>query len=222
MLATIKYINKEMQALLISSILWIIVLLSIMRMYPLPRIWLFLIPVYLGLACAGLSNVVERITRHTLSLAIIISMVLLTAISSNIIMSKIIFNSDSGGQLMVDGEKIAQYIKNNYRLKDDKVFVVNLTYRSQMMYYFKRYNLPLDHLLQYNSMEHNEFSKNLKNLIVIEGDYDPIMSSLPNFYFPQEKKEKVLKDAKVDINDFQSCVLLRKFKVASLYLYQRE
>lgn len=221
-LAMIKYINKEMQALLISSVLWIVLLLSILRMYPLPRIWLFLIPVYLGLACVGLSCVVERITRHTLSLAIIISMVLLTAISSNIIMNNIIYNSDSGGQLFVDGEKIAQYIKNNYRLKDDKVFVVNLTYRSQMIYYFKLYNLPLNNLMQYNSMENTVFVKNLKNLIVIEGGCDPIISSLPNFYFPKEKKEQVLKDAKVNINDFQSCVLLKKFKVASLYLYQRE
>lgn len=222
MLVMIKYFNREMQALLISSVLWIVVLLSIMRIYPLPRIWLFLIPVYLGLACVGLSYVVERITIHTLSIAIIISMILLTAISSNIIMNNIIYNSDSGGQLMVDGEKITQYIKNNYRLKDNKVFIVNLTYLSQMMYYFKRYNLPLDHLLRYNSMENKEFVKNLKNLIVIEGGWDPIMSSLPNFYFPMEQKEKVLKDAKVDINDFQSCVLLKKFKVASLYLYQKE
>ncbi|MDO9530718.1 MAG: glycosyltransferase family 39 protein [Deltaproteobacteria bacterium] len=222
MLAMIKYINKEMQALLISSVLWIVILLSIMRMYPLPRIWLFLIPVYLGLACVGLGYVVERITRHTLSIAIIVSIILLTAISSNIIMNNIIYNSDSGGQLMVDGEKITQYIKNNYRLKDDKVFVVNLTFLSQMMYYFKRYNLPLDHLLRYNSIENKEFVRNLKNLIVIEGGCDPIMSSLPNFYFPKEQKEKVLKDAKVNINDFQSCVLLKKFKVASLYLYQRE
>lgn len=221
-LAVIYYANKELQALLISSVLWIVILLFIMRMHPLPRIWLFLIPIYLGLACTGLSYVVQKITRHSLSLSIIISMILLTAISSNIIMNDIIYNSDSGGQLLVDGEKITQYIKDNVRLKDDKVFVVNLTYRSQMMYYFKLYKLPVDHLLQYDSMANKEFAINLKKLVAIEVDCDPILASLPNFYFPQEQKEKVLKDAKVNINDYQSAVLLKKFKASSLYLYQRE
>jgi hypothetical protein len=60
-------------------------------------------------------------------------------------------------------------------------------------------------------MENKEFKKEMKNLIVIEVDHAP-----------KEKKETVLEDAKVNINDFQSSVLLRKFKASSLYLYQRE
>ena len=222
LLVRIKYTNNDVRALLISSVLWIIILLFIMRMLPLPRIWLFLIPIYLGLACTGLSYVIENITRHRLLLSIIICTILLSVQSTNIIVNDIISNSDSGGQLLVDGEKLTKYIKDNIRLKDDKVFVVNLTFRTQMMYYFTKYNLPLDHLLRYNSMEDYEFARNLKKLIVIEGDCDPIISALPYFYFPQEKKEQVLKDAKVNINDFQSSVLLKKFKASSLYLYQRQ
>ena len=71
-------------------------------------------------------------------------MVFLTAVSSNIIRSDIIYNSDSGGQLLVDGEKITQYIKDHVRLKDDNIFVAQTTYSSQMVYYFKKYNLPLN------------------------------------------------------------------------------
>ena len=71
-------------------------------------------------------------------------------------------------------------------------------------------------------MENKEFVNNLKKLIVIDVAVDPSLSSLPHFYFPQESKEQVLKDAKVNINDFQSSVLLKKFKTASLYLYQRK
>jgi hypothetical protein len=71
-------------------------------------------------------------------------------------------------------------------------------------------------------MANKEFAINLKKLIAIEVDCDPILASLPNFYFPQEQKEKVLKDAKVNINDYQSAVLLKKFKASSLYLYQRD
>jgi hypothetical protein len=221
-LAVIIYVNKELQALLFSSVLFITILLSIMRILPFARIWLFLIPIYLGLACTGLSYVIEKTTRYTLFLAISISMILLFAISRNIITNNTIYNSDSGGQLFVDGKKISQYIKNNFKLIDDKVYVVNLTYRAQLIYYFKEYNLPLDHLLRYNSMEDNNFTKNLKKLIVIEGGYDPIMLSIPGFYPPREAKEQVMKDAKININDFQSVVLLNKFQLSSLYLYQKE
>jgi hypothetical protein len=210
-LAMIKYANKELRALLISTVLFIIILLSIKRVNPWPRIWLFLIPIYFGLACTGLSYVIEKINRHRLSLSIFFSMVFLTAISSNIILNDSIFNSDTGGQLLVDGEQITKYIKDHVRLKDDKVFVVNLTYRSPMIYYFRKYNLPLNNLLRYNSMENKEFNKEMKKLIVIEVDHAL-----------KEKKETVLEDAKVNINDFQSSVLLRKFKASSLYLYQRE
>jgi hypothetical protein len=178
---------------------------------PWPRIWLFLIPIYFGLACTGLSYVIEKINWHRLSLSIIISMVFLFGISRNIILSDSIFNSDNGGQLLVDGEQITKYLKDHVKLKDDKVFVVNLTYRSPMMYYFRMSNLPVNHLLRYNSMENEEFKNDMKNLIVIE--VDNVL---------KEKKEMVLEDAKVNINDFQSSVLLTKFKVSSLYLYKRQ
>lgn len=210
-LLTLKYANKGLRALAISTLLFIIILLFIKRVNPWPRIWLFLIPIYFGLACTGLSYVIDKINWHRLSLSIIISMVFLFGISRNIIVSDSIFNSDNGGQLLIDGEQITKYIKDNIKLKDDKVFVVNLTYRAPMMYYFRMYNLPVDHLLRYNSMENEEIKNDMKNLIVIEVNN-----------VQKEKKEMVLKDAKVNINDFQSSVLLSKFKVSSLYLYKRE
>jgi hypothetical protein len=210
-LSTIKYANEELRALVISTLLFISILLFIKRVNPWPRIWLFLIPIYFGLACTGLSYVIEKINWHRLSLSIIISMVFLFAISRSIILSNSIFNSDNGGQLLVDGEEITKYIKEHVKLKDDKVFVVNLTYRSPMLYYFRMYDLPENYLLRYNSMENEEFRNEMKNLIVIE--VDNVL---------KEKKEMVLEDAKVNIHDFQSSVLLRKFKVSSLYLYRRK
>jgi len=209
-ISTIKYANKELRALLISTVLYIIILLFIKRVNPGPRIWLFLIPIYFGLACTGLSYVIEKINWHRLALTIFISIALLTAISRNIILSDSILNSDTGGQLLVDGEQITKYIKDHIRLNDDSVYVVNLTYRMPMVYYFSRYNLPLDHLLRYNSMENDKIKKDIKNLIVIE--VDNVL---------KEKKETVLEDVKVNINEFHSPVLLSKFKVSSLYLYQR-
>ena len=154
-----------------------------------------------------MSYIIDKINWHRLSLSIVISIVFLTAISRNIILSDRIFNSDNGGQLLADGEQITEYIKDHVKLKDDKVFVVNLTYRSPMMYYFRMYNLPVNHLLRYNSMENQQFKNDMKNLIVIE---------VGNVL--KEKKEMVLEDAKVNIDDFQSSVLLRKFKVSSLHL----
>ncbi|MHB9073739.1 MAG: glycosyltransferase family 39 protein [Desulfobaccales bacterium] len=221
LLARIKYANKELQALLLSSLLWIMTLLFIMRLHPLPRVWLFLIPIYLGLACTGLSYAVEKITRHSLALSIIFSMLFLTSIGSNMVLSDIIYHTDTAGQLLVDGEKIAQYLKDHVRLKDDNIFVAQTTYSSQMRYYFKKYNLPSDQLTRWNSMDDKEFVKNLKKLIIIDVASDPTLSSLPYFYF-SEPKEKVLKDAKVNVNDFQSPVLLKKFTTVSLYLYQRK
>ena len=60
-------------------------------------------------------------------------------------------------------------------------------------------------------MDNEEIKKDMKNLIIIE--VDNVL---------KEKKETVLEDAKVNINGFHSPVLLSKFKVSSLYLYQRE
>jgi hypothetical protein len=207
----IKYANKELRTLLISSVLFIIIMLFIKRVNPWPRIWLFLIPIYFGLACTGLSYVIEKINRQRLALSIIMSIFFLTAIGSTIIMNDTIFNSDTGGKLLVDGDQITKYIKDNIRLKDDKVFVVNLTYRTPMIYYFKKYKLPLNHLLAYNSMESDEFKNGLKKIIAIEVNH-----------VLKERKEIVLQDAKVNIDDFQSPVLLKKFAGSSLYLYQRE
>lgn len=207
-LGLIKYSNKEMRALLASSLLWIFILLSIKRVNPGPRIWLFLVPIYFGLACTGLSYVVEKCNWHKLSLTIIISFVFLAAIGINIILNNSIYNSDTGGQLLVDGNDITKYIKDHFRLKNDKVFVLNLTYRSPMMYYFTKYHMPLDHLLQYNSMENKNFAKNVKKLIVIQVDQ-----------IPKEQKETILKDAKINKNYFKLCVLVKRFRESSLYLY---
>jgi hypothetical protein len=58
-LSTLKYANKELRALLISTLLFISILLFIKRVNPWPRIWLFLIPIYFGLACTGLSYIIK-------------------------------------------------------------------------------------------------------------------------------------------------------------------
>ncbi len=207
----IKYANKEMFALLISSVFWIFILLFIKRVNPGPRIWIFLVPIYFGLACTGLSYVLEICNWYRLSLTIFISFVFLTAIGINIILNNSIYNSDTGGQLLVDGNDITKYIKDHFRLKIDKVYVVNLTYRSPLMYYFTKYHMPLDHLLRYNSMENKAFTSRLKELLVIQVDH-----------VPKERKETILGDAKVNVSYFQSCVLVKKFKESSLYLYKKE
>jgi hypothetical protein len=220
-LVRIKYVNRELQLLLISSVSWIFITLIILRMIPLPRVLLFLIPIYYGFACHGLSYIIGKYAQNSIKLSIITSIILLITIGGQVFSSDIINNIDTGSQLFVDGEKIAQYINDHNLLKNKDTFLVNTTYSSQMRYYFKKYKLPLNQMTQWNSTVDKYFLDNMKKLIVIEVKCDRKLFSLPHFTCPKESKEQVLKDAQLNIKDFQPGIMLKKFQKASLYLYYK-
>jgi len=124
------------------AILATIALLTVQQVLPYPRVWLFVLPLYLSAAAHGLSyslNAVsnKRSTRKVLcgSVAVAIAVVSATAV----IARRSIWLSDEGGYLP-EANEIVEWLRANWR-QGQGVFVV-APKDVLIAYYFRRHSLP--------------------------------------------------------------------------------
>lgn len=206
----LRYFDKKIPLLLISSFIWCITVIMVKLIIIYPRMWLFLIPVFIGFSCTGLVYIIRKLNNDkvTMQLSIILSVLLLITLTTNILVNNSIYYSDTTPPLLVDGNDIVQYLKKEINLGDGKTYVGDLLHRSQLLYYFKKNNLPVKQLLKYNSVKDVKMISQYESVIVIDNG-------------PNQTKESVLKELGFDINTFNHPVLLKRYKIASIYVYNK-
>jgi uncharacterized membrane protein len=211
-LIKIRSFDVKNSLLLVSALSWCCLVILVKRIFQYPRMWLFLIPILVGLSVNGLFYLIKNILKEKLILysSIIVSLFLLLTLSSTIIINNSIYYSDTDAPLLVDGDEIAQYLKHEINFENRKTYVADLLHRYQMMYYFKRYDLPVSQLLKSDSIEDADFLNKFTDIIVIDNG-------------PNQSQEIVLEAIGLDlIDNLQPPVMLKKFKIASLYCYKKQ
>ena len=142
---------KEAKMTIIAAVLiWSVALLSVQRVLPYQRVWLFLVPLYFGFACSGMnlfmSHIEKKIRNHPrramlLNAGVPVMFALCLAISA--IQTKSIVNATETGTLR-DAEQITLFMKEY--LNPGDVVYAPCPSDSPLIYYFMRYHVPVAYL----------------------------------------------------------------------------
>ena len=92
-----------------ATLLWAVVQIAVQRVLPFPRIWLFLAPLYLTTAAAGIAAFFATLPRRLESYAPAVSIVLAAAFAASLVGFRAIERSHESGRLP-DAEAITRYL----------------------------------------------------------------------------------------------------------------
>ena len=149
---------KEATMTIIAAVLiWSIALLSVQRVLPYQRVWLFLVPLYFGFACSGMnlfmSHLEKKIKNHARTAMLLnagVPVMIALCLTSSAIHTKSIVNATETGTLR-DAEQITLFMKE-YLKPGDAVYAPCPS-DSPLIYYFMRYHVPVAYL--YPGMDAN-------------------------------------------------------------------
>ncbi len=140
-----KRLSVHRVPIALAVAIWCIPVVAAQRVVPYIRVWLFLLPVYIGLASAGMSFLLNLPKLKKSTLAVILP--LLAVSLSGWLMWNDLNPGDYSGKT-INKERIASFLKDYLRPGDRVVdFVGNEDPDPSMIYYFKLYGVPLEHLI---------------------------------------------------------------------------
>lgn len=189
-----KKIAADRVPLILSVIFWIINILMLQRVVPYNRVWLFLLPLYIGLASSGIAYIVEaihlKINRDNKNLNFIfalLTILLFLLLSINVMRTKSIYNSEETG-IFRDAEQVAIFLKA-YLKEGDRVLS---TSEAPLEYYFNLHGLPVDEYLYFS-----ELNSARRILVIINKSNHKSLSqfmnevglSAPDLYVPRIIKQ---------------------------------
>ncbi|MGB3082407.1 MAG: glycosyltransferase family 39 protein, partial [Candidatus Omnitrophota bacterium] len=131
--------------LVLAAIIWLAPALLIQRIFGGPRIWLFLLPLYLGLASSGISYLLTRSIKskplhHKSIIAAILAVTLSFGLILNVVRTYSFYYSDHKKECG-DAEQIAIFLKNN--LKPEDIVVALKPINVPLQYYCELYGVPV-------------------------------------------------------------------------------
>jgi uncharacterized membrane protein len=178
-------------------LVWCIPLLLIQRVIPFMRVWLYFLPVYFGLACAGLLALPLKLDTHKRIPAFTPFIAILLVLGGGWLVTQTqspYWSTETG--TFRDAELVTRYLRDELRLQpDEKVLYVHPSGES-LMYYFGRYNVQLDHL-ERDYIEHLQF------IVVLNIEYPQTIAS-------------VFGHSGIPASDY-SFTLLKQFPLAEVY-----
>jgi len=139
--------NNHGVPIILAVVIWLVPILILRRVPPFRRIWLFLLPLYIGISSSGVSYLL-RLTESKIdnyksivsaSLAIILSFWL----SLNVVYTRSVYYSNETGTLR-DAEAITTFLKN-YLEPEDRVLAVQPS-DAPLRYYFDVYQVSSKYL----------------------------------------------------------------------------
>ncbi|MBI5056257.1 MAG: glycosyltransferase family 39 protein [Nitrospirae bacterium] len=130
---------------IIASVLWLIPVLLIQRVIPFTRVWLFLLPLYLGLASSGiyyfLARFIEPKYRNIRSVVLsILSIILVLSLGLSEVQARKEAYYERKGTLK-DPDYTAIFLKNNI-VPGDRVLFIGDWLDFNFDYYFALHKLP--------------------------------------------------------------------------------
>ena len=133
--------------LVFAAIIWCSILLTIQRVVPYPRVWMFLLPLYFILASAGvewiITKVESKIGIKVPYVFILVISIMLISTNMEVLCTKAVKYQSIGTCL--DAEEATVFLKENMGLNDR--VIVSLPSSYPLLYYFRLYGLPEKHLL---------------------------------------------------------------------------
>lgn len=114
------------------------------RVVPFERVWLFLIPIYFGVACVGMVTAARALPqsgrwRESYVVAVV-AVLVATALSASVMKTNVVYAADQGK----DSEAIAELLKGRLRAGDRVIAEVPLDV--PLEYYFGKHMVPTDFL----------------------------------------------------------------------------
>ena len=190
-----RRISAHRVPLQIAALLGIGVLLVFQRVAPLARIWLFLLPLFILWASAGIIGGVRMFlpdSRHRLATNILLLAALLLPVIRLAMSSATIASTASLGV----EEEIALYMKDKLRPGD--LVVIQAPIATPLEYYFMRYGLPLEAF--------DEQRGDIQRLlVVVSSKYD------------QTLDEALAKKGPADYSQMDSVKIIHQYKHATIY-----
>lgn len=147
-----RRIARHRTPLLLAVAAGCVPVLLLQGIRPPERTWLFLLPLYFGLAAAGLSDLIRRATavlklggsRIAAGLVSAVSVLVCVWISLNVIGTQSVAYSDDSGSGLREAERIVQFLKDELRPGDR--ILAKTPSEAPIEYYLHSYGLPVTYL----------------------------------------------------------------------------
>jgi len=175
-----------------------IICLSIQKVLPPPRGWLFLLPILFGLAAAGFSTLFFLFSHKTttyFSIALTIILVTITTIGSQ---KTLTHDYPYGPGTLKDAEQITYFMKPQLQLGDR---LITIATAAPLEYYFQKHHVSIDYLRK------NIAHSTRLIVLVLENKYT---------------LEEVLHTAKIPTQEFTPPKLWQAYPSAKLYEMHRQ
>ena len=128
-----------------------LVLVMIQRVSPYRRVWMFLAPVYLAIAAAGLADALRRVAGRNTKLWVYLcsaAAVTLGALGAyGVLTTRTPYYSLETGTAR-DAERVTMFLKS--RLRDSDLIIADLQSESVLQYFFQKHRIPGQYFLQRN------------------------------------------------------------------------
>lgn len=174
------------------------------------RIWLFLLPLYLGIAAAGLEYCVCSLFSKARTFAgpaaVALALGLCFSGGAGVISSQSVYLSDQTGTAH-DAEAVTVFLKN--RLRPGDRVIATLTSSIPLIYYFRRYSIPREY-----------FELKPNNAARIIAVVDETGSANPDLIAPDQPlftMAGALRDEGASLERLGKSQLIARFRSASVY-----
>lgn len=185
--------------LILPALLSLIILLPLQGVLPPERVWLYLLPLFLMIASAGLIGIIQKmIPAHSLSKGVPILGLALSLWCSVGAYQTMTNYYPYGPGTLKDAESITEFLKSQFRQQDR---LLTIATAAPLEYYFRKHEVPIHYL--------REEIANSNRLIVLV---------LENKY----TLDQVLRTAQISEHEFSSPTLLRAYPSARLYEMKRQ
>ena len=178
-----------------AALLWVLPVITIQRVIPFERVWLFFLPLYLGLASAGLSYLFGASRFSARSIVFMMGILVLTIwLGLSVVGSRSVYYSNETGTLR-DAEAITIFLKG-YLKSGDRV-IAAVPSDAPLVYYFNLHEIPLKYFT-------GDLVSNKRIMVVINESYHQTLK----WFLDRIKREEV---------GFNTPEVILRYESATLY-----
>jgi len=185
-----RKVSRDRVPIVVIGLIWCLLLTVATRVIPYERVWLFLLPLYFGVASAGIALILKGIRIRRFSNALPVLCLFFSAMLAVIpIMTQSVYYSEKTGTLR-DAEEITLYLKQHLSPHDRVLAAVPANV--PLAYYFKLHDVPSLHLNR-DEQTPERFFVVLKEGQLMEG----LMRLVPENQYGEPTVVRVFKTAKL-------------------------
>lgn len=162
-----RQLSRYRIPLILPVVLFILPVIIVQRVVPYTRVWLFLLPLYFIIACAGISYAVNCLkikNKYHTPIFVTFAVIVLSISSITAIRSQSIYKSNESG-ILNDAEQITLFLKK-YLEHEDVVYAICPS-DFPLLYYFQKYEVPATYLFSNFHTDQTILTKAKRILFII-------------------------------------------------------